>query len=532
MAIGLDRDNMMQNVQGYNIPELEERRDVEELTKALKEGSTVRERGNAAVALGRLKDERGVESLIETLELESNYQVRGRAAKALGELGELRAVESLIKIVLNKKEEQFMRGWVAWALGELCDPKAIPALEKVANDLGEDEDVRAIALESIEKIRWEQISKIISNSITIIQQVKNLGINASKAIELLKRTQGAFRNKKSEVIELAEQLKNATENFIDQLRKSTIEQIKSSELRIQEIERHGSEVSKAYELLEQARDACKNEAFVRAIKLAEEAKKVAEGNKPELSISLPSLLSKVEAFNLTDININNHGNMNVTGGTITLKGEIQMKGTSVTVISENDETKENIYLIKYPSINFGKNLLIKKVYIRPKAEGDIPIELTWEYKDTLDRRYNPPSDFSPLQLVTPIGRNIDFDVRTVTGEILHTLNHQLIEGYKEVLLEKIGDDEQKRRENEGYKVRYKYALLDDFKEAAEAQIPEKILLYLDIIKKSGVFSLDNVKSDIEGLIGEVKSMYNRGDKVTSDCRERVIELGVELKKLT
>ena len=172
MAIGLDRDNMMQNVQRYNIPELEERRDVEELTKALKEGNTARERGNAAVALGRLKNERAVESLIETLEQESNYQVRGRAAKALGELDDLRAVEPLIKALFNKNEEQFARGWVTWALGELGDSKAIPALEKVANDLGEDEDVRAIALASIEKIRWEQISKIISKAIEIIKQAK------------------------------------------------------------------------------------------------------------------------------------------------------------------------------------------------------------------------------------------------------------------------------------------------------------------------------------------------------------------------
>lgn len=523
----------MQKVMGYNIPELEARMDVEGLIKALKEGNTVRERGDAAVALGRIGNSRAVDSLIETLEHDKDYQVRGRAAKALGELDDLRAVEPLIKALFNKNEEQFARGWVTWALGELGDSKAIPALEKVANDLGEDEDVRSAAREAIEKIRWEQISKIISKAIKIIKQAKKLHINASEAIELLKQTQEAFGNKNSEAIELKEQLKNETEKLINQLREQTIEKINSSQLEIEEIEKHCSDISKANELLKQARDACNSDEFVKAIKLAEEAEKVAKENRPELSIDLPSLVNKVRYDNETSLRIINKGSMSVTEGTVTLEGPILMRGTGVHRVNEEINEFENIFNVNLPPINAAEKKLIENIFIAPLVfTGELGISINWNYKDGISREYAPPSipeDYKKMPTIIP-PEEPAFDTKTLTM-IAFSMNKTLMDTYTEEVIKKIKEEEQKSREGEEYKARYKYDLLDDLKEAANAQKPEKILLYLDIIKKSGVFNLDKVESDADSIIGEVQTMYERGEKITSDCRDRVIELWEELKKL-
>lgn len=525
--VGLGRGEMMQKVQGYNIPELEARRDVEGLIKVLQEGDTVRERGDAAVALGKLKDRDAVVPLMETLENPNeNYQVRGRAAWVLGELEDIRAVEPLIKTLPNKNEEQFVRGWTVWALGELGDPKAIPALEKVANDPGEDENVRATALKAIEKI-------IISKAIKIIQQAKNLRINASKAIELLERTQEAFRNKDSEAIELAMQLKNATENLINQLRKLTTEKINSSKSRIQEIEKHGGEVSEANELLKQAQDACNSEEFVKAIELAEEAKKEAEKNKPELSISLPSLVKEVKHSNQTSLRIINNGSMDVMEGVVTLAGPILMKGRGVNKVNEVTDEYENIFNIDLPPVNANEKKLIDDIFIVPlEFTGRLGITVKWNYKDGIVREYafpEIPEIYKAMPMIIPPEEPV-FDTETLTMVAL-SMNKTLMDKYIERIVERIKDDEQKSRESEEYKARYKYALLDDLKEAANAQIPEKILLYLDIIKKSGVLNLDKVESDADSIIGEVESLYVRGDKITSDCRDRVIELWEELKNL-
>lgn len=526
-VVGLGRGEMMQKVQGYNIQELEARKDVEGLIKALKEGDTEREQGNAAVALGRLKDKDAVKPLIETLNNPNeNYQVRGRAAWALGEIEDTRAVEPLVETLLNKKEEQFVRGWAASSLGKIGDLKAIPALEEVVNDPGEDEDIRATALESVEKI-------IISKAIKIIKQAKKLRINASGAIEALKPTQEAFWNKDSEAIELAQQLKKETEKLIVQLRKLTIEKIHSSKLRIQEIEKHGGEVSRANELLKQARDACNSEEFVNAIKLAEEAEKVAKENRPELSIDFPSLVNKVKYDNETSLRIINKGSMSVTEGTVTLEGPILMRGIGVHRVNEEINQFENIFNVNLPPINAGEKKRIENIFIAPLVfTGELGIRINWNYKDGISREYAPPSipeDYKKMPTIIP-PEEPAFDTKTLTM-IAFSMNKTLMDTYTEDIIKKIKEEEQKSRVGEEYKARYKYDLLDDLKEAANAQKPEKILLYLDIIKKSGVFNLDKVESDADSIIGEVQTMYERGEKITSDCRDRVIELWEELKKL-
>lgn len=82
-----------------SVKEMEKKRDVEWLIKALKHKDWhVRE--GAVKALGRIKDERAGEPLVEVLK-DENMWVREAAATALIKIGKL-AVEPLIKALKDK----------------------------------------------------------------------------------------------------------------------------------------------------------------------------------------------------------------------------------------------------------------------------------------------------------------------------------------------------------------------------------------------------------------------------------------------
>lgn len=286
---------------------------------------------------------------------------------------------------------------------------------------------------------------------------------------------------------MKEQLKNETEKLINQLREQTIEKINSSKLRIQKIKKHCSDISKANELLKQARDACNSDEFVKAIKLVEEAEKAAKENRPELSIDLPSLVNKVRYDNETSLRIINKGSMSVTEGTVTLEGPILMRGIEVHRVNEEINNFENIFNVNLPQINASEKKLIENIFIAPLVfTGELGISINWNYKDGIGREYAPPTipeDYKKMPTIIP-PEEPAFDTKTLTM-IAFSMNKTLMDTYIEEIIKKIKEEEQKSRESEEYKARYKYDLLDDLKEAAEAQIPEKILLYLDIIKKIG-----------------------------------------------
>jgi len=128
-----------------NVDKMENEKDVDGLTKALKD-----ERGNirreAAIALGRIGDTMAVEPLIQALKDEHGY-VRREAAYALGIIRDARAVESLIQAL--KDEDSYVRSDAAEALANMGKP-AVEPLTKALKD--GDSRVRDAAKEALEKI--------------------------------------------------------------------------------------------------------------------------------------------------------------------------------------------------------------------------------------------------------------------------------------------------------------------------------------------------------------------------------------------
>ncbi|NYB51460.1 MAG: HEAT repeat domain-containing protein [Methanobacteriaceae archaeon] len=122
-----------------DVDDLEEKRDVEGLIKALKHQDYLT-RKEAARALKKVGDERAVDALIDSLRYKSWHSdyiilsaVRENSAEALGRIGDKRAIPYLIESLEDDPDEE-VRLKAAWALGEIGDPEAVDALINALSD--------------------------------------------------------------------------------------------------------------------------------------------------------------------------------------------------------------------------------------------------------------------------------------------------------------------------------------------------------------------------------------------------------------
>lgn len=107
-----------------DIKELKKQGDVDGLIDILNTGN-IKEKREAAFALGEIRSKRAVRSLIGLLR-KDDVQIRANAAWALGEIGKKDAVISLIELLNDIS--QIVQLHAAWALGRIGDSRAIPDL--------------------------------------------------------------------------------------------------------------------------------------------------------------------------------------------------------------------------------------------------------------------------------------------------------------------------------------------------------------------------------------------------------------------
>jgi len=128
-----------------DIHKMQEKRDVEDLIKALKYKDTD-VRAEAAKALGKIGDVKATDSLVQAMKDENGY-VRYMAVAALGKIGETKPVELFIQAL--KDEDYRVRWSAAEVLGRIGDARAVEPLIQVMKD--ESCDVRRYATEALRK---------------------------------------------------------------------------------------------------------------------------------------------------------------------------------------------------------------------------------------------------------------------------------------------------------------------------------------------------------------------------------------------
>jgi HEAT repeat protein len=120
-----------------NVDDLERKRDVKGLIKALRQGGRNGEvvRNTAAQALGRMHNAWAVKPLIAALK-DKDHRVSEMAAEALGKIDDVQAVEPLIATL--RHPDRRVRGKAAQSLGQIGDPRAVAPLiahlERKADD--------------------------------------------------------------------------------------------------------------------------------------------------------------------------------------------------------------------------------------------------------------------------------------------------------------------------------------------------------------------------------------------------------------
>lgn len=108
-----------------NVKEMQARRDVKGLIKALRYQRDDEVRKDAADALGLLGDSLAVEPLIDALK-DHSQRVRRAAAEALGKIGDARALSALLSLLRHRDFDT--REGAAIALGNLRDQDAVSHL--------------------------------------------------------------------------------------------------------------------------------------------------------------------------------------------------------------------------------------------------------------------------------------------------------------------------------------------------------------------------------------------------------------------
>ena len=115
-----------------NIEQMKAQRDVEGLTKALKDKDWSVRR-EAAAALGEIQDPKAVGPLIQALKYEKkNPRLVTTAAWALSKIGEP-TVDPLIQALEDRSKN--VRMAAAWALGEIKDSRAVGPLTQMVEPL-------------------------------------------------------------------------------------------------------------------------------------------------------------------------------------------------------------------------------------------------------------------------------------------------------------------------------------------------------------------------------------------------------------
>lgn len=91
-------------------------------------------RARAALAAGRIGDDRAVSALVNLLEKDANAETRAMAAFALGEIESIKAADAIIKILQNLKEQPQVRARAIEAAGKISASNAKDAKSKLLNE--------------------------------------------------------------------------------------------------------------------------------------------------------------------------------------------------------------------------------------------------------------------------------------------------------------------------------------------------------------------------------------------------------------
>jgi len=114
-----------------NIRNMEARRDIKGLARALKYRRDPSSRAEAARALGSIGDTRSVDPLIHSLK-DPDRSVRFTAAESLGRIGDARAVQELSDALADK--DWYVRLHAATALGDIGNAGAVEPLIRALKD--------------------------------------------------------------------------------------------------------------------------------------------------------------------------------------------------------------------------------------------------------------------------------------------------------------------------------------------------------------------------------------------------------------
>lgn len=150
-----NRDSQVRRSASAALVWITDKRAMEPLAQALKDEDDC-VRGNAAEALCRIGDNRVVEPLIQALK-DKDWLVRRNSAKALGIIGDPRANDPLAQALEDESESVRMQA--AEALGRRNDLRAFETLAEALKD--EDIDVRRRAIRTLGKMKGERALELL-----------------------------------------------------------------------------------------------------------------------------------------------------------------------------------------------------------------------------------------------------------------------------------------------------------------------------------------------------------------------------------
>ncbi|MFQ6120308.1 MAG: HEAT repeat domain-containing protein [Methanosarcinales archaeon] len=294
--------------------------------------------------INQLKRTKDVEALIQALN-DKDWRVRKNAAYALGEIDDKRNVEPLIKALGDK--DWGVRKNSADALGKIGEP----AVEKLIKALS-DKDWR---------VRW--------NAAYALGEIGS--IESISALE--KATKDYDNDVREKAKEALTKIKSSDWYKKEPQRKQALNTISIAEENLKKAKKLSIFSINMEELLTKARNAFDNKDYENATKYAYQSKDIAESaiqkSKPKLSLTFPSESFRFNTWKRIDLTINNNGNTHAKYLQVELFGDVEFKKIkSISTIKPN-ETKK---------IDFA---------IKPIAEGNVPIDVHFKYKDFLERDY-------------------------------------------------------------------------------------------------------------------------------------------------
>ncbi|MFQ6071784.1 MAG: CARDB domain-containing protein, partial [Methanosarcinales archaeon] len=327
----------------------------------------------------------------QKLEKEQDEQLEDQYREAL-EL--INKTESLIKeaenIGLDSKASEDLEELLTKAKTAFNEKYYISAINYAKHCINNTENAikEFYEKQKLEKERKEQLeeqrklaSELIKKSENLLQSAKSMGLDTSDIEDLLEKARDAINKKYCiNAIYYAESSKRYAENIISEHkekiemhRKQSLEIINESEKTLKEAEDLGLDISEFQSLFNQAKDAYDAEDYTKSLEFATQCKsKIDEAIKqePKLSIKFPSETFKLNTWKRLNVSISNNGGIDSKDIQIEFSGDLETRAIQ-----------------PIPSLRANETLTIK-VGIKPIAEGEVPIDVHFKYKDILGREYS------------------------------------------------------------------------------------------------------------------------------------------------